>query len=188
VSKSFVLRLDPEHFNQLQKRAQKLGISINALCVSLLKVDAQAASKALDPVLSLILNAFAGSVIGVILYGSVARGTQTSSSDIDLLIVLKESTAIDSKLYKKWDAATEEHFKDQKTVSLTSEVSPSFVHLPKEPELSSGLWLEVALEGKILWEQDRQIQDTLHKLRQLIAEGKFLKSYTYGVPYWKRAG
>lgn len=39
---------------------------------------------------SLLLNRMGGRVISIVLFGSVARGTATPSSDIDLLVVLKD--------------------------------------------------------------------------------------------------
>lgn len=39
-----------------------------------------------------LLNIFHGSINRIILYGSVARGTQTSESDIDIAVIVKDYT------------------------------------------------------------------------------------------------
>ncbi len=39
-----------------------------------------------------LLNIFHGSINRIILYGSVARGTQTSESDVDIAVIVKDYT------------------------------------------------------------------------------------------------
>ena len=39
-----------------------------------------------------LVNIFHGSVISIILYGSVARGTQTSESDVDIAVIVNGYT------------------------------------------------------------------------------------------------
>ena len=65
---------------------------------------------------------FADSLLGIVLFGSAARGESRESSDIDLLIVLGRDRALSRNLYSLWD----ERFGAIKE-------SPHFVHIPANP-------------------------------------------------------
>lgn len=49
-------------------------------------------SEMLQRLIPVLLNIFHGSINRIILYGSVARGTQTSESDVDIAVIVKDYT------------------------------------------------------------------------------------------------
>ena len=181
MSKSFVLRLDPKLFEELRHQAAVQQSSINAYCVSLLKKSKSSAAQ-LDTTVDHLRSEFGGDLLAVVLFGSAARGTQTISSDVDLMIVLKDDVTIGKALYRRWDAGLANH----PNAALSEQISPHFVHLVPDVRIAGSLWLEVAIEGKILWTSSQVMETKLRELRNLIAEGKFKRSYSYGIPYWKK--
>lgn len=168
-SGKFVLRLDPHMHAALKAEARAKGESLNSLCLHKLQglngspwreIVSQIASK-IDP-------------IGIVLFGSTARGEATSTSDIDLLIVLSEATSITRSRYRDWD----HHFQRQESYS------PQFTHLPKESSIGS-LWLEASIDGEILYDPKGEIKKTLQNIRRLISEGKYQRKMNNGHSYWK---
>ena len=172
--KAFNLRLDPQLFRSLKAAALAQKISINAYCVNRLSKRSEVIGSHAD-VIQKLQKLFADDLVGVVLFGSTARGTQTASSDVDFMIVLNSRCPISTALYRQWDAEFD-----------SANLSPHFVHLSDNIEKLGSLWLEVALEGKTLFDSTGLVENTLRKLRQLIAQGKFRRSMTYGVPYWKK--
>ena len=169
-----MLRLNPTLFKSLKTAALAQKVSINAYCVSLLSQKTEVASEHAE-VIQKLQKIFSDDLLGVVLFGSTARGTQTATSDVDLMIVLKSRRPIGNVLYRQWDNEFD-----------SAKLSPHFVHLANDLEKVGSLWLEVALEGKTLSDPTRQIEKAIGKLRQLIAQGKFRRLMTYGVPYWKK--
>ena len=108
------------------------------------------------------------------LFGSFARGRSTSSSDIDLLIVLSGNVTLDRDVYLNW--------KPRKFDGR--EVAPLFVQIPEEGERIGGLWFEVALDGILLYDRDLRLSRFLSHVRDLIAGGKVRRMVTHGHPYW----
>ena len=117
---------------------------------------------------------------GVVLFGSWARGEEREGSDIDLLVVLREGTAIKRELYRKWDKA------ETQSNSGTSQcfTEPSIVALPKLSDAFSGFWAEISIDGIILFERDQKIRHTLRQVRQAIADGMLRRERAHGQNYW----
>jgi len=175
--------LDPELFEQIERKAKRLKKSINAHCVDVLGRNAlNTVGITNDLLIKDLIEYFAPSLLGIVLFGSVARETANEVSDVDLLLVLDSSTPINRKLYRQWD----EKFTGRKFGEMPNDVSPHFSHLPEDPSSAGSLWLEVAIEAKLLWSANNQLEDTLRLLRKQISEGCFVKAYSYGVPYWKK--
>jgi hypothetical protein len=114
-------------------------------------------------------------LIGVVLFGSAARGEQREGSDVDLLIVLQPSTPLNRKLYRRWDEAIPEPF-----------LSPHFTHLPAHVEQAGSIWLEAAVEGSVLSDRGSRINRFLRRLREEMASGRLVRKSAYGHPYWVR--
>src|SRR5690606_13998698 len=62
-------------------------------------------------------------LVGVVLFGSVARAESHADSDVDLLLVFEAGTQIQREFYKTWD----------EIVPFDSRLSPQFVSLPHSP-------------------------------------------------------
>jgi predicted nucleotidyltransferase len=117
----------------------------------------------------------AESLLGVVLFGSTARGEDHLASDVDLLIVVASALPLTRRLYALWDK------------HLSGELySPHFVHLPEDIASAGSIWFETAVDGVILYEVDRQISRFLSRIRRAIADGEVLRKIADGHPYWIR--
>lgn len=172
LSGKFVLRLDPELHRLLKAEAERRGESLNTLCVSKIKGVGPAEA---PPFLDLILRRF--KPVAVIQFGSSVRGQHTAASDIDLLIVLPADRPISRQLYADWD----------EVVGRTADqVSPQFTHLPAKGRPIGSLWLEVAIEGEILYSRGPEVKEALRRIRSSIARGDYTRKSSHGQSYWVR--
>ncbi len=169
LSGKFVLRIDPAMHRALKQEAKSQGESLNSVCLRRLQGFKNSNwSSIVDP----ILQKF--SPLGIVLFGSAARGDATEKSDIDLLIVLPGEQKISRDLYQLWDQEFKKYEK----------YSPQFVHLPKTGDIFGSIWLETAIEGEILYDSHHDIKNMLIKIRQQIAEGIYIRKTSHGHSYW----
>lgn len=119
---------------------------------------------------------FAGSLIGIVAYGSWARNELVEDSDIDLLVVLDERVAITRDLYRTWDASP---------IRWEGRpLEPHFVHLPDGSGRVSGTWAEAALDGIVLFEQGLIVSHALIDLRRRIVDEALVPGTAQGQRYW----
>jgi predicted nucleotidyltransferase len=170
-SGKFVLRLTPQLHQRLKSEAEEHCMSLNAWVLH--RLTHSPVSNEL--LWNRIQNIYSNSVLALVQFGSTVRGEARESSDIDLLIVLEPEITIDRKLYRIWDEGIAPDF--------DLPYSPQFSHLAS-PESPSSLWLEVALEGEILFAKNATVQSMLSRIRERIASGEFVRKMSYGQPYW----
>jgi predicted nucleotidyltransferase len=171
-SGKFVLRLDPALHQRLRDEAVAHSTSLNNWIMN--RLDSRSPDQNAK-IVSTVRNTFGENLTGVVQFGSSVRNEMRKGSDIDLLIVLDSSASIERSLYRKWD-------KDVAPV-LGEKYSPQFSHLPAQ-ESATSLWLEIAVEGEILFARDFDLKTCLRQLRTAIAEGRFVRKLSYGIPYW----
>lgn len=170
-SGKFVLRVDPALHHRLREEADEHGLSLNEWIIRALT---RGRVPPAHPLINELKRIFGGHLLGVIQFGSVVRGEMRESSDIDLLIVLEQSREVDRSLYQTWDREVRDPL-----------LSPQFSHLPKGDNYSS-LWLEVAIEGVILYDPTNKLESTLREIRSAVADGRFCRKLSHGHPYWVR--
>lgn len=170
LSGKFVVRVPPSLHRTLKQEALSRGESLNTVCNRRLSVDGGNEHLQIFS-LSRIIDEFAP--LGVIVFGSWVRQETTEKSDIDLLIVLPETETVDRDLYKRWDK-----------LELNPKLSPQFAHLPDMESPLGSLWLEIALEGEILFEQNKIMQGCCRQIRSQIAAGKYQRKESHGQGYW----
>jgi predicted nucleotidyltransferase len=186
ASGRFVLRLPPELHRALRQTAARQGVSLNTVCVQLLgghsgnRAPMQTIPASWDGVVQRYTDAHPEECVGVLLFGSAARGELRGESDIDLLFVLHDSVPLRRGLYAAWDARLAEQ-------ALDREINAHFVHLPRAVEDASSLWLEVAVEGRVLRDRSGEIERFVVELRRAIASGRFIRGISHGQPYWRRS-
>lgn len=172
----FVLRLPPSLHARLRNEAGDSGVSLNELCVKKLGAAPCDLPEAFRDLVSAAKVAFGADLVGVILYGSWARGDATNSSDIDMMIVLDSRVPLNMQLYEGWVE------REWKVGSHGLEVH--FAHLPSAAELPSGLWAEISLDGRVIYESELAVTRTLATVRRRIAAGELVRRTSHGQPYW----
>lgn len=181
ASGRFLLRLEPGLHAVLRTAAAAAGVSLNEHCARKLAApgggfDGQPGA---EEAVARAARAFGDALIGVVLFGSWARGEAGEGSDVDLLMVVDDRVPLTRELYREWDAspvAWDGH-----------EVEPAIVHLPAAGETPSGFWAEVALDGIVLFARDRSLATHLSRVRRAIAAGRIVRREAEGQVYWVEA-
>ena len=175
----FVLRLSPSVHESLRDEARRRQLSLNVICQKALEdylarsLSTGGVENRKAPLVTPISELMGEALIGVVLFGSMARGEPRKSSDMDLLIVLGRDLPLTRSLYARWDARF-----------AGDEASPHFVHFPPEAMDAGSLWFEAAVDGIVLYEVDQQVSRFLGSIRRMIASGRLKRLFAYGHPYW----
>jgi len=166
-----LLRIPPVLHRILKARAAEADVSVNALIERLLEAGLR-----LDPTEALVIETarrlYGDDFVGLLLFGSRARGDAHAGSDTDLLLVLRDTVRIERELYRTWDKL------------LPERVSLHLAHLPASPYEPGSLWLECALDGRIIADPTGRIGETIAELKDLITSGAFVRRTTHGQGYW----
>lgn len=186
ASGRFVLRLSPELHSRLKREGARKALSLNQICtrfiLSGLNQSSGADARSLflsEELQKTMRKEWKKDLLGIVLFGSNARGDAQENSDVDILLVLRPEASIQRALYRKWDQLFS-------SVSGMDRFSPQFVSLPSSKTEAGSLWFEIALDGKIIWECEEQLSLFLRGLRADMAEGKLRRKLTHGHPYWER--
>lgn len=180
-SGKFVLRVGEDLHLRLANEARENGLSLNRFCKQLLQ-DGLALQKTgyvkdkkKRGITEVLAEKIPEELEGLVWFGSRARSEATAASDFDLLIVLTPGSCIDRSRYREWDEW-----------GIPSKISPHFVTLPASVDEAHGLWLEVAVDGRIEFDRDGRVSEFLSALRSEVAQGRFRRRWSHGHPYWER--
>jgi predicted nucleotidyltransferase len=179
VSGRFLLRLDPRLHRLLRMSAAAAGISLNEWCGRSLAAPGGGGSAAAADVMLAIREWLGDRLLGVVVYGSFARGEAAAGSDVDLLVVVADDMPITRTLYRDWDAAV--------PTWDGREVDIHLVHLPAVDAPLSGTWAEAAVCGIMLFDRDHVVSRRLVDIRMRIAAGESVRRLAQGQPYWVHA-
>jgi hypothetical protein len=182
ASGRFLLRLDPKQHAALRRAARAAGLSLNDYCARKLGLAAGclAGPGESAAIVARAAELFSRDLIGVVAFGSWARGEATERSDVDALVVLAERVALARKLYRDWD--------EEPMLCDGHPVEPHFVHLPGAEETVAGLWAEVAIDGIVLLDPALVVSRRLAAIRRDIATGRIVRRTAHGQPYWVTEG
>lgn len=189
-SGKFILRLPPPLHRTLSENAASAALSLNAYCLKRLfpAVNEDSIRDSKDVPNSgwtdLVCQVWKRDIIGIILFGSAARETLRAHSDIDLLIVFKPSSSVTREDYRLWDKEIAPSLINH----FAHEVSPHFAVLPPSVYAAGSLWYEVAIEGRVIWEEEGKVSLLLIDIRREIARGKIKRYTSHGHPYWHKEG
>jgi len=181
-SGKFVLRLTQDLHKTISDYANNNGLSLNKACIDLIQKGLSKDNTKdelylfLEPIIAKIKEHFGKDLVGIMLFGSYATNESTEASDIDLLIVLSNDIPIVRKLYRWWDNEISE--------TNLEIINPHFVNLPKDIKKVTGLWLEVAEKGKVLYQRNQLIEKTISKIKKLTQDGMVRKYVSNGHPFW----
>lgn len=176
ASGTFVLRLDPRLHAVLRHEAVAAGTSLNEWCSRSLAAPGAAGLNAAAEVVVMIRAGLGADLLGVIAYGSFARGELAAGSDVDLLVVLSEGVKITRSLYRQWDGVV--------PAWEGREIDLHFVHLPDRDDPVSGTWAEAGMCGIVLYDHDLLVSRRLIDIRSRIAGGELTRRMAQGQPYW----
>lgn len=175
----FVLRIDPRLHAALRAAAAASGLSLNQHCALKLASPGAAATGPAAEALARASAMTGETLVGVVAYGSWARGEMATESDVDLLVIVGGEVRLERELYRRWDASP---------VRWDGHpVEPHFVHLPDREDRASGLWAEAAVDGVVLFERDLRVSRWLVQVRRRIAAGRLVRQRSGGQPYWVEA-
>lgn len=179
LSGRFVLRIPPDLHARVRKKARNDGVSLNEYCRTAIeyytdgqsgrRISSNAGSRWVDEARRVVGD----DLDSVVLFGSRARSDDRASSDIDLLVVVRDSLELSRELYHRWDR-----------IVLDRLVNPHFVHLPKDISTAGSLWFEIALDGIVLHDENQKTNAFLRALRLAIANGRLQRRHAHGHPYW----
>ena len=131
---------------------------------------------ATDQVIRRATDVLRDALVGVVAFGSWARGELGPSSDIDVLIVAAPSVPITRALYRLWD--------DQPIDWKGHPIEAHFARLPDGTRPPSGFWAEVAVDGRVLVDARGHVSAYLSTVREAVASGRLRRRKMHGHPYW----
>ena len=142
----------------------------------------------LDCLVSLIKETWGDHVISVVLYGSVSRGEAQPTSDVDLLLILKEAPPVYWKRLQPLISVLHQLRKQPCWKDLEAQgisPSPSLLVLSQEEARQNRLiFLDMIEEARMLMDQDGFFQDRLDALRMRLQELGAKKVRRNGTWYW----
>jgi hypothetical protein len=169
-----LLRLPARLHDAVKSRAEATQSSINSLLESYIARGLQGAYNDLaeTQIISFARRDFGTSFLGLLLFGSQARGDAHDTSDTDILMVVDDSVTIDRALYRTWDERMPEH------------ISLQIAHLPSAPRDAGSLWLECALDARILHDPTGRIADFFAQAKEYITSGCIVRRTIHGQGFW----
>ena len=177
----FVLRIEPGLHGALRVAARAAATSLNEYCARKLASPGAWLDEEASQLIERAAGLLGESLVGVVAYGSWARGESRTGSDFDVLVVAEARLPITRELYRRWD--------DEPALEWRGHaVEPHFVHLPAEGGVPSGTWAEAATDGLVLHERGFEVSERLAGIRRMIAAGRISRRLVHGQPYWVRAG
>ena len=176
----FVLRIDPGLHASLRDAARAADTSLNSYCAEKLASLGTGLDEEGTAVVRRAISVLGDSLIGVVAFGSWARGDDSPESDLDVLVIADEAVDISRALYRRWDTEPAPGWHGHR-------VSPHFVRLASEGAPISGFWAEVAMDGLVLFEKTWAVSRHVAGLRRQILEGEISRRVVGEQVYWVRA-
>lgn len=176
ASGRFVLRLPPALHASLRDAARHAGLSLNEYCVRVL-ASARGPAVGLGGVVAArAAKAFGDELVGVVVHGSWARGEARAASDVDVLVALAPASRVTRASYATWDL--------EPIAEGGRDVDVHFATLPAGDVDPGPMWLEVAIDGTVVFDRDHQVARYLGAVRRRIAGGAWTRHVANGHPYW----
>lgn len=176
----FVVRIEPALHEALRWSARGQGLSLNAYCVR--KLSAASPDAEQEDAARAIRRAeqvCGEHLVGVVVFGSWARGEAAADSDVDVLVVVEPIVPLTRGLYRRWD--------EDPVTWAGRAVEPHFVHLPAGEAPRGGVWAEVAVDGIVVHERDYLVSRWLGRVRASILSGRMARRSVHGQPFWVEA-
>lgn len=169
-----LLRIPSSTHALVKARAAAQRTSVNTLIERLIEqgLRGDGTSELETRVITSARQAYGDAFLGLLLFGSRARGDAHDLSDTDLLLVVSDSVRIERELYRMWDSI------------LPDNVSLHLAHLPSDRTSPGSLWLECALDARIIADPTGAVSETLRSVQKLITSGEIVRRETHGQGFW----
>ena len=139
-----------------------------------------------DFLLSRIKAFYGESLMSVVVYGSVARGSQNFDSDLDLLIIADKLPNGRMKRIREFEAVedrVEPFLKSLQKEGINSRIS-ALIKTPEEAKRGSPLFLDMVEDARILFDRDGFFSAVLEKLRKRLEELGAKRVWKGNAWYW----
>ncbi len=138
-------------------------------------------------VFQLVRDYYGEQLVGFVLFGSVARDTFRSDSDIDLLIIAEGLPQGRVKRVEEFEENIEERLKERMKVLRSEGIFPYLSPLFKTPDevlRGSPLFLDMVSDAEILYDRDDFFRNYLQKLKRRLTKLGAQKVRKGGGWYW----
>ncbi len=139
-----------------------------------------------NKLLSEIKSLYGGELVSVVIFGSVARATFRSDSDIDLLIIAEGLPRGRMKRIEEFASAEEklDPFLDSlKKEGIQTHISAIF-KTPEEAQRGSPIFLDMVQDARILFDRGQFFSRLLRRLRKRLQELGARRVWKGNVWYW----
>lgn len=125
-------------------------------------------------------------LVSVVVFGSIGRGTATPSSDVDVLVVVRDLPRGRIPRVREFDAvegALETALRAAKQQGIETRLSP-VLKTPEEVEAGSPLFLDMTEDAVILFDRDRFFAASMDALRSRLARLGAKRVWRGSAWYW----
>jgi len=133
-----------------------------------------------------IKNFYKERLVSVVIFGSVARGTQRFDSDIDILIVVKDLPKGRLKRtieFMEIEEKIENYLKDLENIGIHTYISP-VLKTPEEIKMGSLLFLDLVEDAKILYDKEDFFKKELEKIKETLKNLGAKRYWLGNAWYW----
>ena len=118
-----------------------------------------------------LLSYYKNRIVSIALFGSIARGDFKETSDIDILVVMKNLPKSRFKRYKLISNILDEvePIRMKLLRSIFTGISPVILEV-EEAKYFRPLYLDLAYDAIILYDKDNYLSNILKRMRELIEE------------------
>ena len=177
ASGRFLLRLPTGLHAALRAAARSAGLSLNDYCLRRLAAPGPRLDlHQLAPAIQRAAEVAGAALVGVVAFGSWARGQAVVTSDIDLLVIVDPAFELTRSVYRQWD--------ETPLVIDGRPVESHIVRLPPSEAAITAVWAEVAIDGIVLFERGLQVSSHLAHVRRAIVAERMARRVVHGQPYW----
>jgi hypothetical protein len=129
---------------------------------------------------------FGGNLVGLLIYGSVARGTMRMDSDLDVMLVLQDPPPTAWERLRWFDpveSAMEPALAEARLAGVETMISPV---LKSVEELDKGflLMLDMTEDARIVWDPEQRVEKALDAFRRRLVQAGARRIRTGASGYW----
>jgi len=140
-----------------------------------------------ERLLSEVVSFYGDRLVSVVIFGSVARGTQTFESDIDVLIIARGLPAGRIKRIREFESVEDKVRPFLEALRQNSGINTSIsavIKSPEEADKGSPLFLDMVEDAQILFDRNGFFSALLERLRRRLRELGAKRVWKGDAWYW----